>query len=719
MDVRALARRMLLLVAFLALAAAPTLNFAQTPTSNDSPGGEGKEVKGLVEAVPPVDSSPGGRIGEWKVKGTVFFVASTTLFNGFGLGRPEVGRCVEVKLNTATPPVALSIGPDDSCTHSSQPGEPSQPGQPGQPGQPSQPGDSGDYSWRGTVTTKPASGFFGDWTIGGKIFNAGTATFFVGFGATPPISGACLEVDYSLMGTVNQASKIQAEEAKDCNQTGRAPLPSDEHLYRARVDQRPADGSRFGTSWVIGGKTFEAVLTGTATISATTFSLLFGADVAKPAVGDCVSIFYKEVTNATQTTRPIREISPAVCEGAQPSTGQRYEAYGWLNQVVTGTYSIGPVKSDLTTSISYTVVPTTVLKAEYGPLAPTVCVQVEYQTALGTNGARTALEIKSRPDFRCAASEDARELYGEITALPAATTTTTTTTYLGTWTIGNLEVVVTKATTFEHGPFAVGQLVKIKFTRASDGSLVAVKIEAKGSPRASDRTGERGQGKAYGKIETLGAVPGAWTIASQVYTVTASTSLRSTNLIQNDCVEVYFTTDTAGQRTATKIERSSEGCTPRYDETGRALGFVDSLPATGYTGTWSIDGSTYTVTELTKFETIASVGAPVKGSFVEVRYKIVNGAKIAVEISSRVSPGQGDTSVTGKLSAATGLAATGTGTVGNTAFLIDDATIIQDGATNVANGTAVRVNGYYNAQGKLVATQVTAVTLVYLPVIAR
>ncbi len=711
MDVRALARRMLLLVAFLALAAAPTLNFAQTPTSNDSPGGEGKEVKGLVEAVPPVDSSADGRVGEWKVNGTVFSVASTTLFNGFGLGRPEVGRCVEVKLTIATPPVALSISPDDSCTHSSLPGE---------PGQPGQPGDSGDHSWRGTVTTVAANGFSGDWTIGGKVFNASAATFFVGFGATPPVSGACLEVDYNLAGTVNQASKIQAEEARDCSQTGRAPLPSDEHLYRARVDQRPT-GSRFGTSWVIGGKTFEAVVTSTATISATTFSLLFGEDVAKPAVGDCVSVFYREVTSATQTTtRPIREISPAVCEGVQPPAGQRYEAYGWLNQVVTGTYSIGPVKSDLTTSISYTVVPTTELKAEYGPLTPTVCVQVEYRTAIGANGARTALEIKSRPDFRCAASEDARELYGEITALPAATTTATTTTYLGKWTIGNVEVVVTKATKLEHGPFAVGRLVKIKFTRASDGSLVAVKIEGKGSPSASDRTRERGRGKAYGKIETLGAVPGAWTIASQVYTVTTSTSLRSTNLVQGDCVEVYFTTDTAGQRTAVKIERSSEGCTTRYtDESGRALGYVDSLPTTGYTGTWIIGGSTYTVTELTKFETIASVGAPVKGSFVEVRYKIVNSARIAVEISSRVSPGQGDASVVGKLSAATGLAATGTGTVGNTTFQINDATIIQDGATNVANGATVRVNGYYDAQGKLVATQVSAITPVYVPLIAR
>ena len=714
MDVRALARRMLLLVAFLALAAAPTLNFAQTPTSNDSPGGEGREVKGFVEAVPPVGSSTDGRVGEWKVNGTVFFVASTTLFNGFGLGRPEVGRCVEVKLNTATPPVALSISPDDSCTHSSQPGE---------PGQPGLPGDSGDHSWRGTVSTAPASGFLGDWTIGGKVFNASAVTFFVGFGTTPPVSGACLEVDYNLAGTVNQASKIQAEEARDCSQTGRAPLPSDEHLYRARVDQRPA-GSRFGTSWVIGGKTFETVMTSTATISATTFSLLFGEDVAKPAVGDCVSVSYKEVTSTTPTTtttRPIREISPAVCEGVQPPAGQRYEAYGWLNSVVTGTYSIGPVKNDLTTSISYTVVPTTELKAEYGPLTPTVCVQVEYRTALGTNGARTALEIKSRPDFRCAASEDARELYGEITSLPITTTATTTmTVYLGKWTVGNVEVVVTRATQLEHGPFTVGQLVKVKFTRASDGSLVAVKIEGKGSPNASDRTRERGRGKAYGKIDVLGAVPGAWTIASQVYTVTASTSLRSTNLAQGNCVEVYFTTDTAGQRTATKIERSSEGCNPRYDEIGRALGFVDSLPATtGYSGTWIIGGSTYTVTEQTKFEFIASVGAPVKGSFVEVRYKVVNGAKIAVEISSRVSPGQGDTSVTGTLSAATGLAATGTGKVGNTAFLINDATLIQDGTTNVANGTTVRVNGYYDAQGNLVATQVTAVTPVYLPLISH
>ena len=465
--------------------------------------------------------------------------------------------------------------------------------------------------------------------------------------------------------------------------------------------------TRVGT-WIIGGKNFPITTTTT-----TAFFDSFGLDAAKPAVGDCVAVAYTEVSNV----RTVTNVAPALCE--RPDTNnsggvKTFEASGPLTKrpdapTQAGIWTIG--------GIEYTATALTRVNVEYGPLTTVVsgtniCAKVEYTVAAG---ARTATEISSRPDFRCAASEDARELYGEITTVPS------TTGNLGTWEIGNTKVVVTSATKLEHGPFTKGRLVKVKFTRASDGSLVAVKIEGKGqTPGTSESARERGKGKAYGTVTAIGT--GEWTIGGQVYTVNAATILRGTPALSNT-VEVYFTTDAAGKRTAVKIELDSHGrFTSTYGEEARAFGFVESLPATGYAGTWTVGNVTYTVDTATKFEYAPTVGAPVKGSYVEVNYKVVGADKVAVEITSRVTPGQGDNTIIGKIDTSTGLAASGNITIGGVTVQINAATIIQDGVTTVGNGALVRVNGYIDTTttpSTFVATQVTAVNVVYLPSVVR
>ena len=696
MDVRVLARKLMVIPTVLALSAVPTFGHAQVPASNDSSNDEGRDLKGLVQAAPP-----SGFIGNWAVAGTPFSTDGTTLFYGFGPGgRPDVGRCVEVKLSFATPTLARSVSPDDDCAYSSQPNDPGQPGQPGQP-------ESGDHSWRGTLDAPPANG---TWRIGGRDFTTDARTFIVGFGSSTPATGTCLEVDYFATGTAYQALKIKPEDdgKGTCQTTGTGGSDAttiEAHLLRARVDERPA--ARVGT-WIIGGKNFPVT-------AATLFDGSF-IDAAKPAVGDCVAVAYTEKSNV----RTVTNVAPAVCERPDTSKSDgKFEASGKLTArpdapTQAGIWTIG--------GIDYTATALTRLNVEYGPLTtvvsgtntPAICAKVEYTVAAG---ARTATEISSRPDFRCVASEAARELYGELTTVPS------TTGNLGTWEIGNTKVVVTSATKLEHGPFTKDRLVKVKFTRASDGSLVAVKIEGKGqTPDTSESARERGKGKAYGKVTVLGAVPGEWTIGGQIYTVNTATNIRSTVKV-SDTVEVYFTTDTAGKRTAVKIELDSHGrFTSTYGEEARAFGFVESLPATGYAGLWTVGGVTYTVDTATKFEYAPTVGAPVKGSFVEVNYKVVNGTKVAVEITSRVTPGQGDNTIIGKIDTSTGLAASGNITIGGVTAQINAATIIQDGVTTVANGALVRVNGYIDTTttpSTFVATQVTAVNVVYLPSVVR
>ena len=664
MTARALARQLLLLATLLSLALAPNLGYAQTPTSDDS-GREDHELKGLVESRPAT-----GRIGEWKVAGTIFLVDANTVFFGFGDSRPSVGRCVEVSLTTATPPVATEIKPDDDCGGNDDNGE--------------------DREWRGKVTAAPASGFIGSWTIGGMTFVANEGTFFEGFGGTPPAINDCVEVKYILAGATKVAIRMQPED--DCGAPG---VPGEFHFYRGRVDARP-DGTRFG-AWVIGGKSFEA-RDGT-----TVFGPVFGADATKPAVGDCIGVHYREVANA----RTLIGVRAAICEG-RDGVGE-FEAHGWLNQKGDGAYLIGPEKGNTTTSISYTVTLTTELKERFGPLLdnPPTCVKVHYR--LGANNTRLAREIESRPDFRCEPSSDEHELYGIVKELPASP-------YIGKWVIGTIEVQVTRETVLEEGPFVVGRLVKVEFVRTGDGTLVALKIEGKGEGR------ERSRGKAYGKIEALGAVPGNWTIGGQVYAVTADTRLRSggTDFAVNDCVEVYFQVDAAGKRTAIKIEREESEC--RVGERGRVFGTVEVMPTGTYTGTWTISGESYTVNARTEFEFEAGVGAPTVGSFVRVTYVIESGVRIARQIKTLVPPGMGDDSYIGPLgmpSGVTALAANTTWSVGGVSFTVTDATLVQDGAADVADGALVKVNAYRDPQGNLVATQVTAVEAHYMPLVRR
>ncbi|MEI8166563.1 MAG: DUF5666 domain-containing protein, partial [Chloroflexales bacterium] len=699
----------------LALSAVPMFGHAQVPASNDSSNDEGRDLKGLVQTAPP-----SGLIGNWAVAGTAFSTDGTTLFYGFGQGgRPDVGRCVEVKLSRTVLTHALSVSPDDGCAYSSQPSNPSNPSDPNNPGTPNNPGNPGEtvgnHSWRGTLSVTQADGSL---VIGGRTFTTDARTFVVGFGGGAPTVGTCLEVDYFATGTAYQALKIKPEDdgRGTCQTTGTGTgtgTGSDAttisaHLLRARVDVRPAPAARAGT-WIIGGKNFPVTIT-------TTFSDSFGLDEAKPAVGDCVAIAYTEAP--TTSVRTVSNVAPALCE--RPDTNnsggvKTFEASGLLTDRpggTDGTWIIG--------GINYTATASTRLNVEYGPLTtvvsgtntPAICAKVEYTVAAG---ARTASNISSRPDFRCAASEDARELYGEITTVPS------TTGNLGTWEIGNTKVVVTSATKLENGPFTKGRLVKVKFTRASDGSLVAVKIEGKGqTPGTSESARERGKGKAYGTVTAIGT--GEWTIGGQVYTVNAATILRGTPALSNT-VEVYFTTDAAGKRTAVKIELDSHGrFTSTYGEEARAFGFVESLPATGYAGTWTVGNVTYTVDTATKFEYAPTVGAPVKGSYVEVNYKVVGADKVAVEITSRVTPGQGDNTIIGKIDTSTGLAASGNITIGGVTVQINAATIIQDGVTTVGNGALVRVNGYIDTTttpSTFVATQVTAVNVVYLPSVVR
>jgi hypothetical protein len=332
-----------------------------------------------------------------------------------------------------------------------------------------------------------------------------------------------------------------------------------------------------------------------------------------------------------------------------------------------------------------------------------------------------AVRIETEPSFRCTRSAEDHELYGQIKQLPG------TDGQLGSWTIGDLVVMVTPETKLSGAPFVLGQLVEVKFERAGDGTLIALLIEVKRSPEGEKE--RRGNGKAYGVISTIPAsVPvGEWVIGSTSYSGTANTRLAASYTPKaGDCVEVYFQTSDAGARTALKISPEDaarcQDASNANSEIGRVYSSISAMPATGYVGSWTVAGVVYSATAATVFTD--NHGPLTVGAFVEVIYvKLPNNSLEAKQIRTIVPPGAGDDNRTGKLNippAIKSLAAvSGSWVIGGQTYQVNADTLLNDGQGAIQSGATVLVNAYTDAAGNLIATQVSAVTSSYLPLIMR
>jgi hypothetical protein len=688
LDLRLLLRRTLPIVTAGLLVITTALNSVQAAsnhlgTANPELQGTVVELKGTVDKRPT--GTPPPLLGDWTVAGQNLSVTNQTIFLGFGDAGPQLGACVEVAYYQASPTtrIAVSIAPDNDCAAAGAPTR---------------------LEWKGKIDTRPEQGANGTWSIGKKAFEISDATFFEGFGSTRPIANACVEVSYEVTNSLNVALRIRPDDT--CNG------PSSDHSFRGPVDSRPS--ANVG-DWVIGGRSF-------AVTAATAFAQSFGT--GQPAIGDCVGLTYSD--SATTAVRTVATIFPANCAGDPPGpsifeANGIVDANGVPNPAPFGTWSIGGVSYSAHDVVPGTpAVPATAFDEKFGKLIAGACAQVHYQIN-GTT--RVAVRIETEPSFRCTRSAEEHELYGQIKKLPG------TTGQLGTWSIGDLVVVVTPETQLAGGPFALDQLVSVKFVRAGDGSLLATSIKVK---RGSDSEKEiRNRGKAYGVISALPSTPpaGAWIIGSTSYTGTVKTRLPSGYVpAVGDCAEVYFQTDAAGARTALKI--SPAGANDCKDVTNteqdRVFGSVAVMPTSGYVGSWTVAGVVYSATATTVFAT--EHGPLAVGAFVEVRYvKLPNGSLEATQIRTIVPPGAGEHNHAGKLEipttpksldAATAVA-TASWVIGGTSYQVNADTQLNDSLSAIQNGATVLVNAYIDAAGNLIATQVTAVTNSYVPLVAR
>ncbi len=618
---------------------------------------DGLSARGIVTQIPS-----GTVYGLWTIGGNQYeSITGTTEV------RPDerplgLNRCAEVTYRTeGERRIALRIRGDDECGRGD--GE-----------------DHGLVESKGVIESFP-SDLIGEWRVSGISYTAVVSTYFAQRDR-PFRVGTCVEIKHPISSTV--AIAIKSDD--DCD---------DEH-----------DGLAHAKGTL---QSFPPELTGTWTVNSVTYqvlsSTLLNRSHGEFFVGACVEVHYS-ISDTERTAVRVATEDLDDCGDKRPIT-PTLEARGLISSTpvsgtLFGTWTIGGQDYQAISG-------TTRFKFEHGIPEVGDCAKVRYMMS---DTLRIATRIESEERHDCRREREESKFYGAIKSLPA------TPNLVGPWVIGNHTVTVTSATVQSGGPFNVGMLVEVKFTRSLTGELIAIKIEGKGNSGSRRR-----EGRMIGILQDRPISPtviGSWVVNSTTFSVTASTRLTGSLEIGN-CVMVRYSTE-AGQRIARKIRGSeSTVCAPAGSVISKTYGFVDSMPASGFVGTWVIGGTPYEMSASTEFKEEHGAFAP--GAFVKVEFRVVNGLNVAREVESEVPPQGGDTEVTGVVATSPRAAsadAPSTITVGGQTFVISEATLIVDDLGALVDGAKVSVNAYTNAAGQKVATSVSVFgSNTHLPLIRR
>ena len=381
--------------------------------------------------------------------------------------------------------------------------------------------------------------------------------------------------------------------------------------------------------------------------------------------------------------------------------------------------------------VAYTTDANTYFEQEHGGYAVGVCVEIEHAV-----GSTLLTKLATEHDYKCSGSGGSGggvnpqgQLYGVITSFPAG--------LIGQWVIGGVTFTADAATRFEqeHGAFAQGVMVEVKFYTDAAGANHAIKIESKygtdqgGHDDDGNGSYEGYEGHAYGSIEAMpaGGTTGAWTIGGFPYTATTATRFEQEHgaLAVGVNVKVKYYLDANNNRIAIKIESTNETGDVTSPNHFKMYGFVQNMPANSFNGQWVIDGVTFTADQNSIFR--ESHGLLAVGAYVEVEYSTTGGANYIHKLETQVPPGAGanahlgDIESMGSLQAAA-LTANATWVIGGKSFVVTPATDLNDLNGALTVGATALVDSYTDANGSAVATQVRSVTInnhLYLPSVRR
>lgn len=308
--------------------------------------------------------------------------------------------------------------------------------------------------------------------------------------------------------------------------------------------------------------------------------------------------------------------------------------------------------------------------SEHGPLVVGACAKVEYYTV---GSADVAKEIESESPSKCGLAGTPSPS-PSVTPSPSATPVKQThrglvesrpVGLLGEWTIGGQVFVADNNTKFDFddGPLTVGACAKVEYY-VIGGVKMAHEIESKHlhecsnsspSPSPTSTPNPREESKVFARIDAFPPAPyiGLWRIGGVEYQANSRTKFEQEDgpFAVGACVKAEFI-PMNGVNTLKEVETEDDykcqGTTGEPVNTFKAYGVIDSFTTT-VPSTWVISSISYTVNASTKLE--AEHGPFRVGAFVEVKYVLVNGERVATKIETHVAPGSGSNNALGTLDA--------------------------------------------------------------------
>jgi hypothetical protein len=309
---------------------------------------------------------------------------------------------------------------------------------------------------------------------------------------------------------------------------------------------------------------------------------------------------------------------------------------------------------------------------------------------------------------------------------------------LGEWTIGDLVFLANNDTEFDfdEGPLTVGSCAKVRyFTR--NGVRIADEIDSEpqrdcssGSPSPSPTStpNPREDSKVFARIDAFPPAPyiGLWRIGGVEYQANSRTEFEQEDgpFAVGVCVKAEFI-PMNGVNTLKEVETEDDykcqGTTGEPANTFKAYGVIDSFTMT-VPSTWVISSISYTVNASTKLE--AEHGPFRVGAFVEVKYVLVNGERVATKIETHVAPGAGNNNALGILDSRPSddwgvWVISGVSYQGDPAIRVDLPRATLAGMAADATGQKVFINAYV-ANGVNMLTLIRAMpNAVYMPAVTR
>lgn len=374
--------------------------------------------------------------------------------------------------------------------------------------------DDGDATEiQGVVQSMPASGFVGDWMIGGKSVTTTAATKIdQEHGAL--VVGAVVEVDgtASMMGGPLLATKIEVKSSPSTTPPTPGPGGDDgdddgdmeDGDFTGPIQALP-DGTLIGT-WTVGGK--KVIVLTTTRLEQENGGFVVGAIVEVEGTPGADGIVASEI-----------KVKSSMSTGPEPED-DGLEIQGLIEALPAG----GLVGTWKVAGRDVVVTDQTKLEADHGPFVVGAPVDIEGFPLPGGGVQATKIETEKGNG----ADVPALEFFGAIEQLPPSG-------LVGVWKVSGKLVTVTTATELDtgDGPFVVGATVKVEGWAQSDGAIEAHEIETTSEMGVDPETSKvaveffnAGLGHffvtaAKGEIAALdaGAFGGAWTRTGQTMKV--------------------------------------------------------------------------------------------------------------------------------------------------------------------------------------------------------